>query len=221
MKLSQIRRRIDICLREIIFRFEMNFQNLFFSWQFNSYSCFKASIEVLSNWAVETLGQSTRRGLDAGVKMYIMHHMEADLRDLLWLPSLGTSPLKGLHRHVLILCGEIGHSHGDCSDAFEPEVHDHSLESNQCFLDHSDVSRAENSQASTSCERPSRQQESTSMPLRRAIRTLSPGGAEQVTCTVQDWVQNYPDTKGNSCVYILGARVFTDFDAKGRKEHQS
>jgi hypothetical protein len=67
-------------------------------------------------------------------------------------------------------------------------VHEHSLESKQCFLDHSEVSRAENSQASTSCERSSRLQESTSMPLRRAVRMLSPGGAEQVTFIVQDGV---------------------------------
>jgi hypothetical protein len=33
----------------------MNLQNLLFSWRFNSYSYFKASTEVLSNWAVETL----------------------------------------------------------------------------------------------------------------------------------------------------------------------
>jgi hypothetical protein len=47
MKLSQIRRRIELCLREIILRFEMNLQNLLFSWQFNSYSYFKAITEVL------------------------------------------------------------------------------------------------------------------------------------------------------------------------------
>jgi hypothetical protein len=35
MKLSQIRRRIELCLREIILRFEMNLQNLLFSWQFH------------------------------------------------------------------------------------------------------------------------------------------------------------------------------------------
>jgi hypothetical protein len=60
-----------ICLREIILRFEMNLQNLLFSRQFNSYWYFKASSEVLSNWAVETLGdlQSTSRGLNPGVKM--------------------------------------------------------------------------------------------------------------------------------------------------------
>jgi hypothetical protein len=56
MKLSQIRRRMELYLRKIIIRFEMNLQNLLFSWQCNSYSYFKASIEVLSNWAVETLG---------------------------------------------------------------------------------------------------------------------------------------------------------------------
>jgi hypothetical protein len=37
IKLSQIRRRIEQCLREIILRFAMNLQNLLFSWQFNSY----------------------------------------------------------------------------------------------------------------------------------------------------------------------------------------
>jgi hypothetical protein len=34
MKLSQIHRRIELCLREIILRFEMNLWNLHFSWQF-------------------------------------------------------------------------------------------------------------------------------------------------------------------------------------------
>jgi hypothetical protein len=53
MKLSEIRRRIKLCLREIILRFEMNLQNFLFSWQFNSYSYFKASTEVLSKWAAE------------------------------------------------------------------------------------------------------------------------------------------------------------------------
>jgi hypothetical protein len=33
-----------------------NSQNLLFSGPFNSYSYFKASTEVLTNWAVETLG---------------------------------------------------------------------------------------------------------------------------------------------------------------------
>jgi hypothetical protein len=56
MKLSQIRRRIELCPREIILRFKMTLQNLLFSWQHNSYSYFKASTEVPSNWAVETLG---------------------------------------------------------------------------------------------------------------------------------------------------------------------
>jgi hypothetical protein len=55
MKLSQIRRRIELCLREIILRFEINSQNVLFSWQFNSYSYFKASIEVLSYWAVSSI----------------------------------------------------------------------------------------------------------------------------------------------------------------------
>jgi hypothetical protein len=55
MKLSQIRRRIELRLREIIFRFEMNLENSLFSRQFNSYSYFKESTEVLSNWAVDTL----------------------------------------------------------------------------------------------------------------------------------------------------------------------
>jgi hypothetical protein len=46
MKLSQIRRRIEICLREIIVRFEMNLQNLLFTGQLNSYLYFKASTKV-------------------------------------------------------------------------------------------------------------------------------------------------------------------------------
>jgi hypothetical protein len=41
----------------------MNLQNLLFSWQFNSYSYFKASTEVLSNWAVETLGSYNMRDI--------------------------------------------------------------------------------------------------------------------------------------------------------------
>jgi hypothetical protein len=58
-------------MREIILRFEINLYNLLFSRQFYSYSYFEASNEVLSYWAVETLGdlQSTSRGLDPGVKM--------------------------------------------------------------------------------------------------------------------------------------------------------
>jgi hypothetical protein len=47
----------------------MNLQNLLFSWQLNSYSYFKARTEVLSNWAVETLGDDTSWDLDPGVKM--------------------------------------------------------------------------------------------------------------------------------------------------------
>jgi hypothetical protein len=53
MKLSQICRRTGLCLRKIILRFEMYLSNLLFSWLLNSYSYFKASTEVLSNWAVE------------------------------------------------------------------------------------------------------------------------------------------------------------------------
>jgi hypothetical protein len=41
IKLSQIRRRIELCMREIMLRFEMNLQNLLFPWQFNSYSYLK------------------------------------------------------------------------------------------------------------------------------------------------------------------------------------
>jgi hypothetical protein len=54
MKLSQSHRKIELCLREIILRFGMNIQNLHFSSQFNPYSYFKASTEVLSNCTVET-----------------------------------------------------------------------------------------------------------------------------------------------------------------------
>jgi hypothetical protein len=42
MKLSKIRRWIELCLRDLILRFEMNLQILLFSWQLNSYSYFKA-----------------------------------------------------------------------------------------------------------------------------------------------------------------------------------
>jgi hypothetical protein len=45
MKLSR-RIELHVCLREIILRFEMNLQNLHFSWQFNSYSCFKMSRDI-------------------------------------------------------------------------------------------------------------------------------------------------------------------------------
>jgi hypothetical protein len=77
MKLSQIRRRIELCMREIILRFKMDLQNLIFSLQFNPNSYSKASTEVLSYWAAETLGdqhskgdqQSTSRGLNPGVNM--------------------------------------------------------------------------------------------------------------------------------------------------------
>jgi hypothetical protein len=56
IKLSQISQRIELCLREIILRFEMNLQNLLFSWQFNSYLYFDARIKVFTNWAEKTLG---------------------------------------------------------------------------------------------------------------------------------------------------------------------
>jgi hypothetical protein len=48
MPLSQICRRIELYLREIIPRFEMNVKNLLFL-QLNSYSYFKASTET-SAW---------------------------------------------------------------------------------------------------------------------------------------------------------------------------
>jgi hypothetical protein len=42
MKLSQIRQKIELCMREIILRFEMNFKKkLLFSWQNYLYSYFK------------------------------------------------------------------------------------------------------------------------------------------------------------------------------------
>jgi hypothetical protein len=71
MKFSQIRRRIELCMRENILRFEMNSKNVILFWQYNSYSYFKASTKVLSYRAAETLGDllSTSRGLYPGVKM--------------------------------------------------------------------------------------------------------------------------------------------------------
>ena len=54
IKLSQIRRRIELCLREIILLFSWIYKIYFYFWQYNSFSYFKASTEVLSNWAVET-----------------------------------------------------------------------------------------------------------------------------------------------------------------------
>jgi hypothetical protein len=57
MKLSQIRQRIELCMKNIILRFEVNLRNLlFFSWQFNPYSYFKGSTKVPSYWALETIG---------------------------------------------------------------------------------------------------------------------------------------------------------------------
>jgi hypothetical protein len=131
---------------------------------------------------------------DLGELLEMMHHMEADLRDIKQshVPSLAPKPRDIAPERTpltYILCVEIGHSRGNCPNAFQPEVQEHSLESNQCFLNHCEVSMAYISQACTNYERSSRQQESSSMPWRRAVRTLSPGGAEQVTCTVQDGVR--------------------------------
>jgi hypothetical protein len=42
MKLSKICLWTELCLRKILVPFQMNLQNLLFSWQFNSYSYFKA-----------------------------------------------------------------------------------------------------------------------------------------------------------------------------------
>ena len=69
MKLSQIRRRIEICMMDVILRYEMI--KLTLCGHFYSYSYFLASTEVLSYWAVVTLEdlQSTSRGLDLGIKM--------------------------------------------------------------------------------------------------------------------------------------------------------
>jgi hypothetical protein len=50
MKWSQIRRRIDLCMREIILRFEMNLLNLHFFLTVQFIFVFEASTEVLSNW---------------------------------------------------------------------------------------------------------------------------------------------------------------------------
>jgi hypothetical protein len=95
------------------------------------------------------------------VHRYLGHFMEADLRDIKqsWVPSLAPKPRDITPERTpqtCLLCGEIEHSRGDCPDACEPEMHEHSVGSNQCFLDHFEVSMAEISQASTSCARQSR-----------------------------------------------------------------
>jgi hypothetical protein len=72
MKLSQIRRRIELCMREIILRFEMNlYKFTFFLDRIIHIRIFKVSTEVRIYGAVETLGdlQSISRGLDPGDKM--------------------------------------------------------------------------------------------------------------------------------------------------------
>jgi hypothetical protein len=72
MKLSQIRRRIELCMREIILRFEMNlYKFTFFLTDLFIFVFLSISTEVRTYWAVETLGdlQSTSRGLDPGVKI--------------------------------------------------------------------------------------------------------------------------------------------------------
>jgi hypothetical protein len=48
MKLSQICQRIELCLQEIILRYEMNLYNLLFSWQFKSY--LKQVLKYLATW---------------------------------------------------------------------------------------------------------------------------------------------------------------------------
>jgi hypothetical protein len=81
MTLSQIRRRIELCLREIIFRFEMNLKIYFF---------LDSSIHIrnlkqvpLSNWTVETLGdyspqaETSTQGLECKTNTLriLMHQM--------------------------------------------------------------------------------------------------------------------------------------------------
>jgi hypothetical protein len=131
-----------------------------------------------------------------GVHIHVLPiHMQADLRDIKQyrVPSLAPKPRnitpKRTSQTCLLFC-KIGHYREDCpGTSCEPEVHEHSLKSNQCFLDNSEDSMIENCQAYTSSERPSRLQESASIPLMMAVQTLSPGGAQAVTCTVQDGVQ--------------------------------
>jgi hypothetical protein len=72
MIVNQIRRRIELCMREIILRFEINFKNLtFFLDSIIQIRIFKQVPKYFSNWAEETLGdlQSTSSCLDPGVKM--------------------------------------------------------------------------------------------------------------------------------------------------------
>jgi hypothetical protein len=82
-------------------------------------------------------------------------HMGVDLWDIKQyrVPSLAPKPrditLKGLHTHVYCMA-KLDIVVGTASDAScEPEVHGYSLEKNQCFHDHFEVSMAENSQAFT------------------------------------------------------------------------
>jgi hypothetical protein len=57
IKLSLIRRRIELCMRKIILRFEVNFKKFhFFLDSIIHISISKASTEVLNYWAEETLG---------------------------------------------------------------------------------------------------------------------------------------------------------------------
>jgi hypothetical protein len=77
----------------------------------------------------------------------MMHHMETDLKDIKQsrVPSLAPKPkpkdiTPERTPQKCLLCGEIRHSHRNFSDACEPEVHENSMESNQSFLGHSEVS---------------------------------------------------------------------------------
>jgi hypothetical protein len=79
-----------------------------------------------------------------------MHHKKADLRDIkkTRAPSFLSNPRNNTSERTpqtCLLYGEIGHSQQDSPDTCESKVYEHSLESNHCFLDHSEASVAEKS----------------------------------------------------------------------------
>jgi hypothetical protein len=60
MKLSQIRWTIELCMREIILRFEMNLSKLLFSWQNYSYLYFKQIPKYLATGSLSPAEVSTQ-----------------------------------------------------------------------------------------------------------------------------------------------------------------
>jgi hypothetical protein len=89
-KLSQTHWRIELCKTAIIPRFEMNVYKVIVFWQYDSYSYFKTSTEVISYWAIENLGdsKSTSRGFHPRVQMsnntipILMHQIRISTDDV-------------------------------------------------------------------------------------------------------------------------------------------